>query len=44
MRLRPLEESEVALADGVRIACVSMEKSIDSVVGANDTPKVVPAL
>jgi hypothetical protein len=33
----PLEEIEVALSDGARIACVSMEKSIDPVGGANNT-------
>src|SRR6266545_444891 len=36
----PLEEIEVALSDGVRIAGVTMEKPIDPVVGANDTPEV----
>ena len=31
----PLEEVAVALVDGVTIACVEMEKSIDPVVGAS---------
>jgi GNAT superfamily N-acetyltransferase len=36
----PLEEVEVMLSDGVRMAGVSMEKSIDRVGGANNTPEV----
>jgi GNAT superfamily N-acetyltransferase len=36
----PLEEIEVALSDGARIAGVSMEKSIDPVGGASNTPEV----
>ncbi len=37
---QPLEEIEVALSDGVRIAGVSMEKAIDPLEGANNTPEV----
>ena len=36
----PLEEIEVALSDGVRVACVSMKKSIDPRAGADNTSEV----
>jgi GNAT superfamily N-acetyltransferase len=36
----PLEEIEVALSDGVRLACVSMRKSIDPRAGAVNTSEV----
>jgi GNAT superfamily N-acetyltransferase len=36
----PLEQIEVALSDGVRLAAVSMEKPIDPVEGANNPPEV----
>jgi GNAT superfamily N-acetyltransferase len=36
----PLEEVEVALSDGVRLAGVSMEKSIDPAGDANNSPEV----
>ncbi len=36
----PLEEIEIAVSDGVRITGVTMEKSIDPVVGANNAPEV----
>jgi len=36
----PLEEVEVALSDGVTVAGVSMEKSIDRLAGAKNTPEV----
>src|SRR6266540_6222022 len=36
----PLEEIEIAVSDGVRITGVTMEKSIDPVVGADNAPEV----
>jgi GNAT superfamily N-acetyltransferase len=36
----PLEQIEVALSDGVRLAAVSMETPIDPVEGANNPPEV----